>query len=167
MQTACGANRGVLQSPDKGGVKKKMRRNFLYFSVLVMLLSVVGCARAARDTTGFALNDSAVIEAPFEETWQATKGVLREMDLEIYTRDKRGRFVAFSGMTRRRLFVPHRVQYTILLEAESDETTKVMIESMRQVYGVTLLTYPDWHDRKTQDNSIALEILERLQARAS
>ena len=68
-----------------------MRRNFLYFSILVVLVAGAGCARAARDTTGFALNDSALVEAPFEETWQATKAVLREMDLEIYTRDKRGR----------------------------------------------------------------------------
>ena len=70
-------------------------------------------------------------------------------------------------MTRRTLFVPHRVKYTIVLEEESPETTKVMIESMKQVYGVTLLTYPDWHDRKTEDNSVALEILERLKARTS
>ncbi len=144
-----------------------MRRNFLYFSVLVVLVAGAGCARAARDTTGFALNDSALVEASFEETWQTTKAVLREMDLEIYTRDKRGRFVAFSDMTRRTLLVPHRVKYTIVLEEESPETTKVMIESMKQVYGVTLLTYPDWHDRKTEDNSVALEILERLKAQTS
>lgn len=145
----------------------KRYRNFLILSALVLVACAAGCARAARDTTGFAINDSAVIEASFEETWQATKAVLREMDLEIYTRDKRGRFVAFSGMTRRRLFVPNRVKYTIILEEESPETTKVMIESMKQVYGVTLLTYPDWHDRKTGDNTIALEILDRLKTRAS
>ena len=145
----------------------EMRRNSLYFSILVVLVAGAGCARAARDTTGFALNDSALVEAPFEETWQATKAVLREMDLEIYTRDKRGRFVAFTDMTRRTLFVPHRVKYTIVLEEESPETTNVMIESIKQVYGVTLLTYPDWHDRKTEDNSVALEILERLKARTS
>ena len=36
-------------------------------------------------------------------------------------------WVAFSGMTRRRLFVPNRIKYTIILEEESPETTKVMI----------------------------------------
>ncbi len=144
-----------------------MRRNLLYLSVLVVLVAVAGCARAARDTTGFAMHDETVIEAPFEEAWQSTKAVLREMDLELYTRDKRGRFVAYTGMTRRRLLVPHRVQYTILLESASPETTKIMIETLRQVYGVTLLTHPDWHDRKTEDNSVALEILERVKARTS
>ncbi|MGI6459785.1 MAG: hypothetical protein ACOX5J_06765 [Candidatus Hydrogenedentales bacterium] len=144
-----------------------MRRNFLYFTILVVLVAGAGCARAARNTTGFALHDSALVEAPFEETWQATKTVLREMDLDIYTRDKRGRFVAFSDMKRRAVLVPHRLKYTIVLEEESSETTKVTIESMRQVYGVTLLTYPDWHDRKTEDNRVALEVLERLKARVS
>jgi hypothetical protein len=153
--------------PAKVEFTVKTYRNLLIFSALVMAASIAGCARAARDTTGFAINDSAIIEAPFTETWQATKAVLREMDLEIYTRDKRGRFVAFSGMSRRRLFVPNRVKYTIILEEESPETTKVMIESMKQVYGVTLLTYPDWHDRKTQDNTIALEILDRLKTQTS
>ncbi|MFO7974369.1 MAG: hypothetical protein R6V12_07035 [Candidatus Hydrogenedentota bacterium] len=145
----------------------KRYRNFIIFSALFVVVSIAGCARAARDTTGFAIHDSAIVEAPFQETWQATKAVLREMDLEIYTRDKRGRFVAFTGMTRRRLFVPNRIKYTIILEEESPETTQVMIESMKQVYGVTLLTYPDWHDRKTKDNSVALEILERLKTRTS
>ncbi|GEM_PF-608252 len=153
--------------PAKVGCRVNTYRNIIILSALVVLTGVVGCARAARDTTGFAMNDSEVINASFEETWQSTKAVLREMDLEIYTRDKRGRFVAFTGMTRRRVFVPHRVKYTIILEKESAETTKVMIESMRQVYGVTLLTYPDWHDRKTDDNSVALEILDRLKTRTS
>ena len=113
------------------------------------------------------MHDSAVVEAPFEEAWQTTKAVLREMELDVHTRDKRGRFVAYTGMTRRRLFVPNRVRYTVVLEPASPENTKVMIETMKQVYGVTLLTYPDWHDRKTHDNSTALEILERLEARTS
>lgn len=131
------------------------------------MVSGLGCARAARDTTGFAMQDSAIVDAPFEEAWQATKAVLREMELDLHTRDKRGRFVAYTDMTRRGLLVPNRVQYTIVLEPASPETTKVMIETMKQVYGVTLLTYPDWHDRKTEDNSTALEIFERLEARVS
>ena len=144
-----------------------IRRNLVYFSILAAMVSGMGCARAARDTTGFAMQDSAIVEAPFEEAWQTTKAVLREMELDVHTRDKRGRFVAYSGMTRRRLFVPNRVQYTVVLEPASPDTTKVVIETMKQVYGVTLLTYPDWHDRKTQDNSTALEIIERLEASTS
>jgi hypothetical protein len=144
---------------------------YSYCLLLNLLLSVgfvAGCAGAARDTTGFAIADSTTVSAPFVETWQATKAVLREMDLDIYTRDKRGSFVAYTGMSRRfRLFTPHRTELTITLEPVSSETTRVTIETMKQVYGVTLLTYPDWHDRKTTDSQVAQAILEALQVKVS
>lgn len=139
-------------------------RKALYFSLLLALVAVAGCARAARDTTGFSVTDTAVINAPLEPAWQATKAVLREMEMDIYTRDKRGAFVAYSGV-RRRMLVPHRIRYQISLEQESDAATRLTIETTRQVYGVTLLTYPDWHDRKTTDNSEALQVIESVKAR--
>ena len=136
-----------------------------YILVTLLVVAGVNCARAARDTTGFAIVDSAVVNAPFEEAWQATKSALRQMDLNIYTRDKRGAFVAYSEMQRQlRLFTPHRTQLTITLERVSGDTTRVTIETLDQVYGVTLLTYPDWHDRKAKDNALALSILESIQA---
>lgn len=131
---------------------------------LVVMLSILGCARAARDTTGFAMSDSATVGASFEDAWQAVKAVLRERGLEIYTRDKRGLFVAYSNM-RRHILVPHRTKYTIELSQLSDHETGVNIETLREVYGVTLLTYPNWHARKATDNSEALAILEALQAK--
>ena len=38
---------------------------------------------------------------------------------------------------------------------------------LAQVYGVTLLTYPDWHDRKAANNNEAVAILESLKAKSS
>ncbi len=142
------------------------RRNLLCISGLLIVLAVGGCARAARDTTDFSLVDQGTIEAPFDEAWQATKAVLREMEMDIYTRDKRGSFVAYSEMKRRRL-VPQRIRYTVTLEKKSDQATAFHIETTKQVYGVTPLTYPDWHDRQTSDNSTALAILEAVQGRTS
>jgi hypothetical protein len=143
-----------------------MRKSLACLALLV-LLAAPGCARAARDTTGFAMTDSAVVSAPFEETWLATREVLQDRNLEIYTRDKRGRFVAYSQSKRHLALVPHRQEYTITLDEEGADSTRVTIQTLRQVYGVTLLTYPDWHARKTEDNQEALAILQDIQARIS
>ena len=144
-------------------------RNGLLLVVLIAFAAAAGgCARAARSTEGFAMVDSATLNAPFEETWQATKAVLREKDCELYTRDKRGTFVAFTQMHRYlRFLTPKRMKYTITLEEVSSDSTRISIETIQQVYGVTLLTYPDWHDRKTTDNSEALAILDAVKARVS
>ncbi len=140
-------------------------------STLVVLLVLcaaggIGCARAARDTTGFAVNDSTTINQSKDDAWQTVKAVLREKDYEIYTRDKRGVFIAFSGSSRK-LLQYHRMKLTISLEPVSDSATQVTVETIRQVYGVTLLTYPGWHDRKTEDHTRAQEILKAVEAKAS
>jgi hypothetical protein len=106
------------------------------------------------------------VNLPFNEAWQLVKAVLREQDYEIYTRDKRGVFVAFSG-SKRNLLQYHRTKLTIALEAVSDSATQVSVETLRQVYGVTLLTYPGWHDRKTQDHTKAQAILKAIEAKAA
>ncbi len=138
----------------------------LTLCLLAVLLAMVGCARAARDTTGFAITDSITVSASFEDTWQAVKEVLREQKLNIYTRDKRGTFVAYSDAYRELyIFTPHRTQLTIQVEGLSSETSKVSIETLNQVYGVTLLTYPNWHDRKTKDNKVAVAIFDALKAK--
>ena len=143
-----------------------MRQRYFWVVMVALVLAVAGgCARAARDTTGFAITDTATLNTNLDDAWQATKAVLRERELDIYTRDKRGVFVAYSEMKRRALLVPHRTKYTIVLESLTDETTRVEIETVKQVYGVTLLTHPNWHDRQTTDNSVALTILEDLKAR--
>lgn len=137
---------------------------------LVMCGAVLtgGCARAARDTAGFAMEDSAVVEAPFEDAWQMTKAVLREQELEIYTRDKRGTFTAYTPMQRGILNPkPTRTEFSFVLEDLNNNTTQLHATTLDQVYGVTLLTYPGWHDRKTTDNSRTLAIIEAIQAKAT
>lgn len=138
----------------------------LILFLLLSSASVTGCARAARDTTGFAITDNTTVNLPFNEAWQLVKAVLREQDYEIYTRDKRGVFVAFSG-SKRNLLQYHRTKLTIALEAVSDSATQVSVETLRQVYGVTLLTYPGWHDRKTQDHTKAQALLKAIEAKAA
>ena len=134
--------------------------------VLALIPVAAGCATAARDTTSFAMVDETTVNAPFEDTWQHTKTVFRERDIILNTRDKRGFFVAFTSESRNLLFVPHRMKYTVQLEEVSASATRVRMESVKQVYGVSLLTYPDWHDRQTTDNAEALEILESIAAKA-
>ncbi len=114
------------------------------------------------------MTDTITVNKPLDETWQDAKTVLREMELDIYTRDKRGEFVAYTPMKRHlHLFTPHRTQLTITMEPVTGNSTSVSIETVDQVYGVTPLTYPDWHDRKTSDNEEALAILEALRTRTS
>lgn len=134
---------------------------------LALVIALAGCASAARDTSGFAITDEATVNAPFEKTWQLTKAVLREQNLDIYTRDKRGFFVAFTPQKRHWRLVPHRQKYTITIEEVSATATHISIETVNQVYGVTLLTYPDWHDRKATGDTEAKAILKALQAKAA
>lgn len=141
------------------------QRNWLgVAAVLVAAAALAGCVRAARDTQGFAVLDTGTANASFDATWQAAKGVLRERGLELYTRDKRGVFVAYTKSKHQSL-AHKRMEYTVTLEAVSDTETKVSIESVRQAYGVTLLTYPGWRDRKTTDHKDAPAILEAIQAK--
>ena len=135
--------------------------------VIAMAVTCGGCARAVRDTGGFATENEATLEAPFDASWQATKAALRAREFDIYTRDKRGVFVAYSKMKRRAFLVPERIQYTVTLEPVSDQATRIAVESIRQVYGVTLLTYPGWHDRKTTDDAEAQALIEAIRAEAA
>lgn len=130
-----------------------------------LALALGACAKDAPDTTGFAQYDSLEVAAPYEATWQATKTVLRERDLDIFTRDKQGVFVAFTE-TEGRIFKPRRTKFTVFLN-EDGGRTQITVETVRQVYGVTLLTYPDWHDRKAEDNSEALAILAAIHSKVA
>ena len=140
-----------------------------YFLIALLTLAVLcaagsGCARAARDTSGFALREEAVVNAPFEDTWQTVKKVLNDQGYEIYTRDKRGAFVAYTPMKRTLWIHPRRTKFTIELAQTSPEQTAIGIESVRQVYGVTLLTHPNWHDRAQRDPKACQAILEAIQS---
>ncbi len=131
--------------------------------MLAMILIGSGCARSARDTTGFSLREETVLNAPFEEAWHTVKHVLREQGYDIYTRDKRGAFVAYTPMRRVMWMQPRRTKFSIEMARVAPNETAIAIESIRQVYGVTLLTHPGWHDRKQQDPAAAQAILEGIQ----
>jgi len=137
----------------------------VYIVVLALCVSALGCARAAEDTRGFSMTESATVQASFADTWQAVKSVLRERDLNIYTRDKRGLFIAYSDMHRVFFAVPRRVKHTIVITPLGERECQVEIETVRQVYGVTLLTLPNWHDRKVTDNQEAVDILSDVVAK--
>jgi hypothetical protein len=145
----------------------KYQKLLVLLPVLAGLAMIPGCARAARDTAGFAIENTLTVEKPFEEAWQIVKSVLREEELELYTRDKRGTFVAYSKMRRNLLLQPHRVKYTIEIGPLSEEETSIYIQTVRQVYGVTLLTYPGWHDRKTEGATRTQEIIAAIEAKAA
>ena len=134
-------------------------------AVLVTCLGNLGCARAARDTTGFALREESVLNAPFQEAWHAVKRVALEQGYDLYTRDKRGTFVAYTPMKRILWAQPRRTKFTIDLVEKSPQETAISIESIRQVYGVTLLTHPNWHDRKQADPGPAQALLEGIRAK--
>jgi hypothetical protein len=134
--------------------------------LLTFALLPLGCVHAARDTTGFAQNHEIVVAAPFDTTWQSVKAVLREKELDLYTRDKRGQFVAYTP-EKRHFLQPKRYKYTFELESISDTETRIALDTRKQAYGVTLLTYPGWHDRKTPDAPESQALLDAIQARAT
>lgn len=146
-----------------------MPRYATVLGVLLVLgmLAGSGCARAARDTTGFSVQEEATVQAPFEDAWQTVKGVLREQGYDIYTRDKRGAFVAYADAHRVLWTQPRRIKYTIDLAPVSDTETSVRVEAVRQVYGVTLLTYPGWHERRLTENDGAVALLAAVREKLS
>jgi hypothetical protein len=129
--------------------------------------TLLGCARAAENTTGFTLEERIEIDAAFEPTWQAVKGALREMELDIYTRDKRGVFVAHAYRDRQwfNWFTPERIEFSVQVRPLTSERTAITVEAVRQVYGVTLMTYPDWHDRPLEQDERIAELLARVRSR--
>lgn len=137
--------------------------------LIPLALALSGCASSARDTTGFPISKAATVAAPYEQTWQTVKETLRSLekpdDFEIYTRDKRGVFVAFQNTGRIAFVMPSRVKFTVTIEPAGEEASLVTVETIRQVYGVTLLTYPGWHDRPIKSPEKAQQLLQDIQAR--
>ena len=147
-----------------------MARNIVRILAITLVMAVAattGCARAARDTSGFAIHKEANVSASYENTWQIVKSVLREQGYKLYTRDKRGAFTAYTDMHRILFMQPSRIKYTVNLTKVSDSETAVTVEAVRQIYGVTLLTEPNWHDRKLKDETAANALLDAVKAKAS
>ena len=146
-----------------------MNRQIAMFTCMVLAVSAgfLGCARAARDTSGFALREETVINSSFDDVWHAVKRAAREQGYDIYTRDKRGVFVIYTPLKRILWTQPRRTKLTVELAQQSAVETALSIESVRQVYGVTLLTHPNWHDRKQTDQSYSQLLLEGILAQVA
>lgn len=141
-------------------------RSLVVCAASIGVLLMAGCSTAPPVDEALGAVDSLVVEAPMEEAWQAVKGVLRDREYLIYTRDKRGLFVAYTNMKRRRL-TPRRQQITVTLQAQTRVSTQITVEIVKQTYGVSLLTYPGWHDLKTDDHSTGESILTAVAERLS
>ncbi len=163
MAAHCGPQSTVLLSaPWKGGLMIFGRRVYAALAVILSAITLGACATSSPDSRQLTKVSEVVVDAPFADTWQSTKAVLRERELLIYTRDKRGIFVAYTEQERRR-FVPQRTQFTIEITEVTPDSTRVTIESAFQVYGVKPLTYPGWHYRPTEDLTETEAILAGIQ----
>jgi len=133
-----------------------------------VLLGCACCLSACKSTPDAvvlpaAQTDTAVLDGTFADVWQATRVGLLAQGYEIYTRDKRGLFVAHSKQRRRIFVFPNRTKLTVTLESLSSSTTQVSVETLEQGYRVTLLTYPDWRDKpKLAEGDEALALLESI-----
>ena len=138
-------------------------RMLLTMTLALAVAGLSGCATAKKDTTGFAIQQEVVLEQPYAEAWQHVKRTLLANDYEVYTRDKRGTFVAYKGgKSFLGVLNSPREKYTVDLEPVTNSQTKVSVEAVKQVYGVSLTTYPDWHDRKTMKDENVSELLAAL-----
>jgi hypothetical protein len=123
-----------------------MRSHLPRFSGVALFLAVTaGCQSTPAPVTPPPVT-SAVVSQPFEKTWEGTRDLLLQQGLQIYTRDKRGLFVVFTPTKRVLLISPRRTKMTIALEPVTPQTTRVSVETIKQHYRVTLLTFPDWRD---------------------
>ncbi len=135
--------------------------------ILVCGLFAAGC-KSTPDAQSAPLPprvDSITLQAPFDGAWQQTRDALLAQKYEIYTRDKRGLFVAYTKVKRRLLFFPNRMKLTITLERLSEDETRISVETIFQRYRVTPLTYPDWRDDpRVVEGEIAGALLEKIRA---
>lgn len=129
----------------------------------ISLPFVIGCATSAPDSSQFARIDEFVVDAPYADAWQSCKEVLQAREFLIYTRDTQGIFVAYIDQERR-LLTPYRTQMTINLTELTPDSTRITIETLDQAYGVTLLTYPNWHARPTTENEEADAVISGIHA---
>ncbi|MGC8846386.1 MAG: outer membrane protein assembly factor BamC, partial [Candidatus Hydrogenedens sp.] len=109
---------------------KKYKLTNAVFIILLSIIFFSGCARTLKDTSGFAEEKVITVKAPFDKTWQATKEALRELKLEIYTRDKRGVFVAYD-QPKREWMQLKRVKYEIQLGSVNSEETRIFVSAIK------------------------------------
>jgi len=117
------------------------------YSLLMVVLAFGGCKSTPKPVpipVNIASNIEATVAVSSVEAWAMTRDALVEQGYEIYTRDKSGLFIAYTKEKRNLLLVPHRTQFTIVIEEVTGETSRVAIESVRQRYKISFLSYPGW-----------------------
>lgn len=120
------------------------------FTLLIALVVAAGCAGGPPPTPPDVPTASAVLPHDFDTVWQAAKDALREQDYEIYTRDKRGMFVAHTP--RKGTFsIPNRARITIVLERVTTSSTRVTVEAVQERYRMPLLRHPGWREQPHVD----------------
>lgn len=152
--------------PTCGTTSKMNTRSLSACAALIGVFLTPGCSTAPPVDEALGAVDSLVVQAPMDEAWQAVKGVLRNQEYLIYTRDLRGLFVAYTDIKRKGL-TRYRQQITVTLREQTRDSTEVTVEMVQQTYGVSLLTYPGWHDLKTEDHSTGELILAALTEKLS
>lgn len=135
-------------------------------SLLLVVTFASGCATKSDRAEHELYVDSMTVPLDFESTWELTRDILLEHDVEIYTRDKRGLFIVYTSMHRSKLLVPRRTKLTITLEEDGSESTTIAVETISQHYGVSLLTYPGWRDQDSSNpGPESVAILESIKSR--
>jgi hypothetical protein len=107
---------------------------------------------------------SAEVGGEFRQVRDVVRDVLRESPVEIYTRDKRGVFVAYANV-RRAFLTPRRLRLVVTLERVSESSTRVSVQTFPEAYTVQLLTYPAWRPAAFGDDSRAREIVSSIEKR--
>jgi len=140
-----------------------MKRTLLQVSLVgVCLVCAAGCKSTPVTPTPPPVV-SAVVQKDFESVWAETRDVLLDQGLQVYTRDKRGLFVAFTPTKRVMIVSPRRTKLTVSLEPVTPQSTRISVETIKQHYRVTLLTYPDWRDvQEGTDPGKGQELLDAI-----
>lgn len=125
-----------------------------------------GCASTPPAQPAEVPLESTVLQAEYEDVWQATRRALQASELDIYTRDKRGMFVAFDE--KKRLFsIPRRARITVIVERVTTSSTRVSIEAVRERYRMPILRHPGWKEEAGGDlTELKRELLASIEAQA-
>lgn len=123
---------------------------FHRLSAWLCLIVLAGCQSTPPPPPPEVAVDSVVVQREFDEVWQATKTVLVEQDYEIYTRDKRGMFVAYTKK-KGTFSIPNRARITVVLERVTNNTTRVSVEAVQERYRMPLLKHPGWKEQPKVD----------------
>ena len=143
-----------------------MARRILLSVCLLLAVCSAGC-KSTKATVGAPPHLTATVSADVSAAWASARDVMLERGLEIYVRDKRGMFIAYTPTKRELIFFPERTKLTVTLRESSPGETLVAVETIRQHYRVTLLTYPDWRDVPGEiDEKAGQALLEAIVAHA-